>query len=140
LTLDTNTGVISGKPTTVGVYLFSVTVVDATATTPNTATSSTLKITIGPAPLAVTTSGDLTGGKVNTDYSYQLQATGGKTPYIWALASGSGPLPAGLSLNITTGIISGKPTTAGTFTFSVTVTDATPSSATSSALKIVVSP
>src|SRR5262249_61755192 len=98
LTLDSNTGIISGKPTAVGAYLFSVTVSDATAPTPNTATSSTLKITIDPAPLAITTSGDLTGGKVNTDYSYQLQATGGKTPYTWAIASGMCPLSSGPSL------------------------------------------
>jgi hypothetical protein len=140
LTLNASTGVISGKPTAIGVFAFSVSVTDATAPTPTTANSSALKITIDVAPLAITTSGDLTGGKVNTDYSYQLQATGGKAPYTWVLATGSGPLPAGLTLNATTGVISGKPTTAGAFTFSATVVDATPSTVTSSALKITISP
>ena len=48
--------------------------------------------------------------------------TGGKTPYSYAVASGS--LPAGLSLNSSTGAITGTPTTNGSFSFVIRITDA----------------
>jgi hypothetical protein len=60
-------------------------------------------------------------------YNQALQAIGGKTPYAWGVASGS--LPAGLSLS-TGGQITGSPTTVGTSTFTVQVTDANSSVAT----------
>jgi hypothetical protein len=50
-----------------------------------------------------------------------LAATGGTTPYTWSLSSGT--LPAGLTLSAA-GVISGTPTTPGTYTITVKVTDA----------------
>jgi hypothetical protein len=77
-----------------------------------------------PFNLAITTS-SLPGGSVYTKraakYSAQLTASGGSAPYTWKLVSGSGTLPAGLKLNGRTGVISGKPTTAGTSSFAVEV-------------------
>src|ERR1051326_3909896 len=49
-------------------------------------------------------------------------ASGGTSPYAFAVSSGA--LPAGLVLNGATGAITGSPTTPGTFTFSITATDA----------------
>lgn len=69
------------------------------------------------APFITTTS--LPDGKVGVAYSQALAATG-TTPITWTLESGS--LPAGLSLS-SSGIISGTPTTAGTFTFTVKATN-----------------
>ncbi|MEE0767265.1 MAG: DUF6273 domain-containing protein [Christensenellales bacterium] len=69
------------------------------------------------APSITTTS--LSGGKVGEAYSQTLAATG-TTPITWALGSGSS-LPAGLTLS--GGTISGTPTTAGTFTFTVKATN-----------------
>jgi hypothetical protein len=74
-----------------------------------------------PFNLAVTTS-SLHGGTVGTAYSSTLAAHGGHGTYTWSLVSGSA-LPAGLSLASRTGVISGKPTKAGTSSFNVEVTD-----------------
>lgn len=60
-----------------------------------------------PAPFTLTTY-SLPNGQVGTAYSATLTATGGTTPYIWSLTSGT--LPAGLSLNTMTGSIAGTPT------------------------------
>ena len=56
-------------------------------------------------------------------YSQQLTATGGVPSYNWRIADGSGPLPPGLMLDPKVGVISGVPTTAGSFSFKVAVTD-----------------
>jgi hypothetical protein len=60
-------------------------------------------------------------GIAGTPHTVTLAATGGVAPYTWALVSGS--LPAGLTLNPSTGLISGTPTTAQTYTFELRVTD-----------------
>ena len=79
-------------------------------------------------PLRIET-GTLFDGEVGLAYSQPESALGGTTPYTWSIASGS--LPAGLSLNASTGTISGTPTTAGTSNFTVRVTDgASPTPAT----------
>ena len=70
-------------------------------------------LTIAPASLP--------GGTVGTAYSQQLSTTGGTAPYTYALASGS-MLPAGLTLT-SAGLLSGTPTAAGTYTFTIQVTD-----------------
>jgi phospholipase C len=57
-----------------------------------------------PPPLSVTTT-TLSGGTLGTTYSQALKATGGVPPYSWAVTAGN--LPAGLTLNSSTGLISG---------------------------------
>ena len=64
----------------------------------------------------------LAPGEVGLEYSDFLTATGGEKPYTsWSIVSGS--LPAGLSLNSSTGEISGTPTTAGTSSFTAQIMD-----------------
>jgi len=75
-----------------------------------------------PAPAGMTLATNaLPTGTVGTVYSATLSATGGTTPYIWAVTSGA--LPRGLHLNKTTGVISGTPKQASTAKFTITVTD-----------------
>jgi hypothetical protein len=71
--------------------------------------------------LAVTTT-SLSAATGGEPYSASLAATGGISPYSWSVTSGS--LPPGLTLNSSTGQISGTPDVAGTYSFTVTVTDA----------------
>ena len=135
LTMNTATGVISGTPTQAGTFSFTVRLTDSQ---PVSVTSGTLRIIVDP-PLAITTTGDLTAGRINVDYSFPVVATGGRPPYSsWTVVSGA--LPAGLQLNPNTGVISGRPTATGSFTFSVSVSDTTPTTVTSSQLRIVVTP
>ncbi len=83
--------------------------------------------------LSVTTTSPLPLAPLNTPYSTTLAATGGTGSYTWSVASGS-TLPSWLSLDSSTGVLSGTPTTNATYTFSVTVTDlATPADTATSA-------
>lgn len=71
-------------------------------------------------------------GSVSTAYSATLTASGGKAPYTWSLLQGS--LPAGLSLDGGSGVISGTPTAPGTSSFTVQVRDSQASPATAQAM------
>lgn len=66
-------------------------------------------------------SGALTGGSVGTAYSKSISGTGGKSPYTYEVSTGA--LPDGITLNTSTGLLSGTPTKAGDFSFSIQVTD-----------------
>jgi Putative Ig domain len=115
LTLTTLSGLISGTPTTEGTYKFAVQVTDFAG---GSATQA-YTIVIGPV-LAITTL-SLPDGVLGGAYSQTLAVTNGIPNYTWSIASGA--LPGGLQLNSATGLISGTPTSAGTFTFDVSVTD-----------------
>ena len=71
---------------------------------------------------AISTPSPLPTGVIGAAYTQTLAASGGQTPYTWAITSGS--LPAGLTLNPSTGTISGTPTATGSSTFTVLATDA----------------
>jgi Putative Ig domain len=140
LSLNTSTGVISGTPTATGTSGFTVTVTDSTTPTAQTKSQS-LSITINGASggtLTITTT-SLPSGVVSTDYNGTVGVSGGAPPYTWGVTAGT--LPAGLSLDTSTGLISGMPTATGTSNFTVTVTDSTtPTAQTKSqALSITIS-
>src|SRR6202022_2617390 len=106
LTLNASTGAITGTPTAAvnGPPLtFKVT----DSSNPKMSQSVSLTLTITPAPLTITTT-SVPNGQVNIAYATALAATGGATPYTWSLMSGT--LPIGLTLNATTGAITGTPT------------------------------
>ena len=92
-----------------------------------TTTSSSTSYTVAPAP-TITTGSPLTNGSTTGAYSQTFAATGGSgTGYVWSLFSGS--LPNGITLS-SGGLLSGTPTAAGTFNFTVQVTDSASRSAT----------
>jgi hypothetical protein len=103
----------------------------ANAASPNPATGT---LTCAPPPLALSCpTGTAT---VGASYTSQASGSGGVPPYSFSVVSGS--LPAGLTLNTTTGQITGTPTAGGTYSFQIQITDARGSTATSSGCGITV--
>ncbi|WP_428152141.1 putative Ig domain-containing protein [Brevundimonas sp.] len=86
----------------------------------NAAAQVQRSFTVTPATLAVTP-GAATGATVGASYSQSNPASGGTAPYTYALASGA--LPAGTTLNTSTGSVTGTPTTAGAFSYAIQATD-----------------
>ncbi|HUB75604.1 MAG TPA: Ig domain-containing protein, partial [Solirubrobacteraceae bacterium] len=82
-------------------------------------------------PALALATASLPPASAGSPYSAQLSATGGSGDYAWSIATGT--LPAGLTLNATTGAISGTPTAPGTSTVTFAATDAGPPSQTATA-------
>jgi len=86
-----------------------------------TSAAATVSIAVTAPTLAITpASGTLAGGTVGTAYSQNLAASGGTAPYSYAVTAGA--LPTGLTLS-GSGVLSGTPTAAGTYNFTITATD-----------------
>lgn len=119
VSLNANTGVLAGTPTQEGNYSFTVKVADSTFSGQQ-ASMQSLSITVSPPALSITTP-SLPGGIVGQPYNFQLQATGGISPYTWSILTGS--LAPGVELNELTGEISGTPTQAGTTPVTIQVMD-----------------
>ena len=122
LTLAPTTGAISGTPTTTGTFTFTVQVTDASS--PMLTYTKVFVISVAQPLQILPTSPTLPGGTVNTPHSVTFTATGGTPPYSWPNI-GPGSAPTGLTYP-NTGVLSGTPTVAGTFTFTVTVQDSSP--------------
>jgi len=93
-----------------------------------------LTFTVVLPPVEIVTS-TLAPANKGVSFNQQLNAAGGKPPYIWTISGGA--LPAGLNLAAATGVISGTPSASGSFSFTVTATDADSHTA-SKAFSIVV--
>ena len=103
-------------------YYFKLTATNPEGTTVSTPIAS---FRTAAATLVISNTSPITAGQVGVPYSFALQATGGTGTYT-SWANSSGTLPAGLTLNTSTGVISGTPTTVATSTPSFTVTDTAP--------------
>ncbi|MCX6975459.1 MAG: putative Ig domain-containing protein, partial [Verrucomicrobia bacterium] len=118
LTLNSTTGLLSGmlsESQSPGSFTLAITV------TGNNSKSSSgnLVLVINPSFVWVTESG-LANGKVAATYSANLTVAGGKAPYGFVTKNGSSPLPGGLTLK---GRLSGIPSAAGNFSFTITAKD-----------------
>ncbi|MDN2695045.1 putative Ig domain-containing protein [Janthinobacterium sp. SUN073] len=115
LTLSSS-GLLSGTPTAGGSFTLSVQAADAhafTGTQSYTLAVSSATVSLTPATLPNPTA--------EAAYTATLTAAGGTAPYTYSVSSGS--LPAGLSLNTATGVLSGTTNVAGSFTFSLRASD-----------------
>jgi hypothetical protein len=104
LSIGSSTGVISGTPQQPGTYTFTIQAADSQ--NPPATGDLAYTMTVTPAPVLNITTTSLPTAVAGTSYSATLTATGGVAPYTWTLASGSS-LPAGLTLDSSTGVITG---------------------------------
>jgi hypothetical protein len=116
LSLATATGVISGTPSLSGNFGFTVDAADSDSGTASKALS--IQVTPGQLSIGAATSFDAIQG---TSFNYQPTVAGGIAPYTWSILSGV--LPTGLALNSASGLISGTPSVADTFSFVLTFND-----------------
>src|SRR5207253_4359888 len=132
LTLNSATGQITGTPNQSCTFPFTAQVKDSL----NATATTNLSIAISPSALAVMTS-SLPNGVVGVMYpATNLTASGGTPPYAWSVTTAATTFPPGLTLG-STGQITGTPTAAATFNFTVQVTDSVSSTATTN-LRILI--
>jgi alpha-tubulin suppressor-like RCC1 family protein len=114
LTVNSATGTIGGTPTTTGTSGFTVQATDAIGVTASNTYSVSIysPMSVPPVTLPFAVTGSV--------YSQTISALGGLPPYTWSISAGA--LPAGLSFNAGTGVLSGTPTATGTFNFTVKAT------------------
>lgn len=93
------------------------------ATSPNAMATKTYNFTVqsNPLPTLTVTTTTMSSGQVGSSYSATLSATGGTSPYTWDTSAGI--LPPGLSVPSSGSGAWGTPTLAGTYSFTLRVTD-----------------
>ena len=129
-------GVLSGTPANTGTSTFTFVVTDSAKHTASSSIAITIAAASTASPLTITSPSTLPSGVVSTSYSTSLTASGGTSPYSWAIKSCSGSCNTGLGFNAS-GVLSGTPANAGTSTFTFVATDAKGQTA-SAALNITI--
>jgi hypothetical protein len=120
LNLNSTSGLISGMPTATGSFSFTISLIDAAGAT----VSQSSALTINAAPSITTTS--LPDTTIGQPYTQTVVTSGGTAPLTFSVSAGS--LPAGLNLD-SIGNLTGTPTTAGTYSFTIQATDISGASA-----------
>jgi hypothetical protein len=117
LSLNSATGAITGTPTAAGNYVFGITATGWASGSGSCTKSQSYSLLITGTCTAITLSPtSLPGAPLGTVYSQSITAAGGVLPYSYSVSGGA--LPAGLSLS-SSGLLSGTPTAAGTFVFTI---------------------
>ena len=119
LTLNTTTGAITGTPTVSGTFNVTITATDDNMCIGSRAYE--LIINASDCPIITLSPATLPNGIYRSPYAKVITALGGVAPITFAVFSGS--LPTGLTLGASTGVISGRPTALGVFTFAIIATD-----------------
>jgi hypothetical protein len=122
LSISSSTGLISGTPTAAGSNSVTVTAKDTTGATGSAPFTWTINSASSGNTVTVTSPGNQTG-TVGTTVSLPISASDSASGQ--TLTYSATGLPAGLSINSSTGLISGTPTTVATSTVTVTATDTT---------------
>ncbi|WP_205910685.1 Ig domain-containing protein [Rhizobium sp. P44RR-XXIV] len=118
LTLSSS-GDLSGTATEAGTFNFTVTATDSSTGSGPYTGSRAYSLNVN-APALSLDPATLPAGAIGAAYSETTTASGGTSPYSYAITAGS--LPAGLTLS-SAGVISGTPTGGGTYNFTLTATD-----------------
>lgn len=129
-------GSLTGTPTSAGQSNFTIRVTDSSQGPSPQSASMTFTLRIV-AALSVTTTSPI-NATAGSSLTVVLAATGGSPLYLWTVAPGS-QLPPGFTLDASSGFLSGTPTAAGTYNFTVTVSDSASNTA-SKALMLIVAP
>src|SRR5581483_6042281 len=116
ITLNTATGVLSGTTSQAGTFPITVTATDQNGCQ---GTGATYNLTINCNTITVTNPGVNTGTR-GTAFSQTFTVSGNLGTVTW---SETGALPVGITLNSATGVLSGTPTTHGSFPITVKATD-----------------
>ena len=133
LSLDSGTGIISGVPTASGDSTFTAEVSENS--TPEKSDKQQYTITIAASGALIITTVNMVDGVEEIAYNATVSAFGGTRPYTWSIYDGK--LPDGLTVNTTSGVISGTPTKKGNYNFTVQVSDnATPANSYTQRLRI----
>ena len=112
VSLNSTTGVLSGTPTECGAFAVTITATNSVSTSPQSFT-----LTVNDA--AAITSADHTSFSAGSAGSFTVTATGYPAPTF----SETGTLPSGVSLDSTTGVLSGTPTNSGSFSITMGATN-----------------
>jgi hypothetical protein len=119
LSFDTGTGILSGTPTTVGTYSIAMTATNGLGTSP----SKTLTLTVGTGAPIITSSTTTWTVTQGVSATYQVEASG--SPYSYNVTGLPSGLPAGVTINQGTGLVTvASNTAAGSYNLSISATNA----------------
>ena len=109
---------ISGTPSAAGAFTFTIVAEDSNSS--KSKVEQTFSLEIASYGMDIATEPVIISGKVKEPLSISFTATGGEPPYRW---SATGDMPRGLSINASTGVLAGSPSTLASSTITIRVTD-----------------